>query len=185
MSFGRKIASVFTLALAIITLTTFVAAQDDSTNTSSDRMQKERRGGRGDGYGKRGGKGMRDGRRGGFGMHGLKNLDLTDAQKEQVRGIMGTAKTANEPLRQEMRLLMEKRRGGGELTETDRTRLKELRSQMKQSHEQIENTIMGVLTAEQRQKFEQMKEEHQKRREEFREKRRQNNQTTPEKGDGK
>lgn len=187
MSFVKKIASATVLALAMFTLTTFVAAQNDSTNTNPDRTQKERRGGRGgrsEGFGKRGGKGMHDGMRGGFGMHGLKQLDLTDAQKEQVRGIMETAKTANEPLRTEMKNLMEKRRGGEELSDTDRTRLKELRSQMKQAHEQIETTIMGILTTEQRQKLDQMKEEQQKRREEFRQ-RRQNNQTTPEKGDGK
>lgn len=181
MSFVKKIASATVLALAMFTLTTFVAAQDDSTNTNPDRVQKERRGGRGDGFGKRGGKGMR----GGFGMHGLKNLDLTDAQKEQVRGIMETVKTANEPLRTEMRTLMEKRRGGEELTESDRTRLKELKSQMKQSREQIESSILGILTAEQRQKFEQMKEEHQKRREEFRQRRQENKTTAPDKTDGK
>lgn len=186
MSFGRKIASVFTLALAMITLTTYVAAQNDSTSDQqTDKVQKERRMGRGEGYGKRGGKGMRDGKRNGFGMHGLKNLDLTDAQKEQVRGIMETAKTSNEPLREEMRTLMEKRRGGEELTETDRSRLKEIRTQMKQSHEQTENTILGILTTEQRQKFDAMKQENQKRREEFRERRQNRQQTTPEKNDGK
>ena len=182
MSFVKKIASASVLALAMFTLTTFVAAQNDSTNTNSDKVQKERRGGRGEGFGRRGGRGMRDGK-GGFGMHGLKELNLTDAQKEQVRGIMETAKTANEPLRTEMKTLMEKRRGGTELSDSDRTRFQELRTQMKQSHEQIQNTIMGILTAEQRQKLDQMKEENQKRREEFRQ-RRQENQTTPEKGDG-
>ena len=135
MSFVKKIASATVLALAMFTLTTFVAAQDDSTNTNPDQTQKERRGGRGDRL--RQTRRQRNARRkrGGFGMHGLKQLDLTDAQKEQVRGIMETAKTANEPLRNEMKLLMEKRRGGEELSETDRTRLKELRSQMKQTHE--------------------------------------------------
>lgn len=182
MSFGRKIASALVFALAMITLTTYVAAQDNSTtDQQTDKAQKERKIGRGDGFGKRGGRGMR----GGGGMRGLKNLDLTDAQKEQIRGIMETNKTANEPLRQEMRSLMEKRRGGEELSETDRTRLKELRTQMKQSHEQTENTILGILTAEQRQKFEQMKQDKQKRREEFRQRRQENKPTSLEKNDGK
>ncbi len=182
MSFGQKIASAFISALAIITLTTFVAAQDNgSTDKQTDKAQKERKFGRG---GERGGRGMRGGdKRGGNGMHGLKNLDLTDAQKEQVKTIMESSKTTNEPLRQEMRSLMEKRRGGGELTETDRTRLGELKSRMKQSGEQNQNAILSILTAEQRQKFEQMKQENQKRREDFRE-RRQNRQTTPDKTDG-
>ena len=184
MSFGRKIASALMFAFAIITLTTYVAAQDNnSTDRQTDKAQKERKMKRGDGFGKRGGK--RDGMRGGFGMRGLRNLDLTDAQKEQIRGVMETNKTANEPLRQELRSLMEKRRGGEELTETDRTRLKELRTQMKQSNEQIQNTILGFLTGEQRQKLEQMKQDKQKRREEFRQRRQENKPIALEKNDGK
>ncbi|CAN5751997.1 hypothetical protein BH20ACI4_BH20ACI4_17520 [soil metagenome] len=183
MSFVKKIASGFVLAMAMITLTTFVAAQDSSTNDEqTDKAQKERKFRRGgDGMGKRGGKGMR----GGFGMRGLRNLDLTDAQKEQVRGIMEASRTANEPIRQEMRTLMEKRRGGEELTETDRTRVKELRTRMKQTAEQNHNTILGILTAEQRQKLETMKQEKQKRREEFRQRRQENKPTSLEKNDGK
>lgn len=180
MSFVKKIASASVLALAMITLTTFVAAQDSTTDKQTDKAQKERKFKRGDGFGKE----RRGMGRDGFGMRGLHQLDLTDAQKEQVRTIMESARTANEPLRQEMRSLMEKRRSGGELTEADRTRLNDLRTQMKQSAEQTHNTILGILTAEQRQKLEQMKQEHQKRRDEFRE-RRQNRQTTPGKTDGK
>jgi Spy/CpxP family protein refolding chaperone len=97
MSFVKKIASASVLDLAIITLTTIVAAQDSSTNDQqTDKSQKERKFKR-DGFR---GKGMRDGRRGGFGMRGLNKLDLTDAQKEQIEGIMESARTVNEPLRQ-------------------------------------------------------------------------------------
>ncbi len=184
MSFIKKIASAFVLAFAMIALTTFVAAQDSSTNDQqTDKAQKERKLKRGDGFGK----GMRGGRRGGgFGMRGLRQLDLTDAQKEQIKGIMEASRTANEPIRQEMRTLMEKRRNGGdELTETDRTRLKELRTQMKQTAEQNHNTILGILNAEQRQKLEEMKQEKQKRREEFRQRRQENKPTSLEKNDGK
>lgn len=185
MSLGRKIASAFMFAFAMITITTYVAAQDNSTTDKTDKAQKERKTGRGEGYGKRGGRGMRDGMRGGGGMRGLKNLDLTDAQKEQIRGIMETSRTANEPIRQEMRTLMEKRRGGEELTETDRARLKDLRTQMKQTAEQNHNTILGILTPEQREKLETMKQEKQKRREEFRQRRQENKPTSLEKNDGK
>lgn len=182
MSFIKKIASASVLALAMITLTTFVAAQDTSTtDKQTDKAQKERKFGRGDGFGK----GMHGGRRGGFGMRGLNKLDLTDAQKEQIRGIMEAARTANEPLRQEMRTLMEKRRNGGELTESDTARIKELRAQMKQSMEQNHSTILGILTPEQRQKLEQMKQDMQKRREEFRQRRQENKPTSLEKNDGK
>lgn len=181
MSFVKKIASASVLALAMITLTTFVAAQDNSTDQQTDKAQKERKFGRGDGFGKE----RRGGRRGGFGMRGLHKLDLTDAQKEQIQGIMEASRAANEPLRQEMKTLREKRRNGEELTESDTARLKELRTQMKQSMEQNHNTILGILTAEQRQKLEQMKQEKQKRREEFRQRRQENKPTSLEKNDGK
>lgn len=183
MSFVKKIATVAFSALATFTLTTFVAAQDDrSTEQPTDKPMKERRW-KGDGFGKRGG-----GMRGGMGMRGLRNLDLTDAQKEQIRGIMETAKTANQPIFEELRTLKEKKRGGTELSATDIARLKELRAQMQQFREQTENTILGILTAEQRQKLEQQKLERQQRRQEFRQRRQQNQQTTPttlEKNDGK
>lgn len=185
MSFVKKIASGFTLALAVGAFTTFVSAQESkSTEQPMDKPMKERRW-KGDGFGKRGGM------RGGMGMRGLKDLDLTDAQKEQIRGIMESARTANEPLRTELKGLMEKRRGGAELSETDIARLKEIKTQMKQSHEQTQNTVLGILTAEQRQKLEQQKLERQQRRQEFRQRRQQNQQTTPntptslEKNDGK
>ncbi len=180
MSFVKRIASAFVLAFAMITLTTFVAAQDSSTDKQTDKAQKERKFNRGDGFGKE----RRGGRRGGFGMRGLHGLDLTDAQKEQIRGIMETARTANEPLRQEMRTIMQKRRNGEELTEADRARLGELKTQMKQTMEQNRNTILGLLTPEQRQKLETMKQEKQKRREEFRQRRQENKPTSLEKNDG-
>lgn len=187
MSFVKKIATVAFSALATFTLTTFVAAQDNnSSDNQTDKPMKERRWGRGNGDGF--GKGMRGGRGGGFGMRGFRELDLTDAQKEQIRGIMETAKTANQPIFEELRTLKEKRRGGTELSATDLTRLKEIKTQMQQSREQTENTILGILTAEQRQKLEQQKQERQQRREEFRQRRQQNRQTTPtspEKNDGK
>ena len=173
MSFGRKIVSAFTLAFAMITLTTFAAAQDNNrSDEKTDKPQKERKFER-RGFGERGGgKGMRRG------MRGLNKLDLTDAQKEQVRGIMESARTANEPLREEMRTLFEKKRSGEELTEADRARFQELKTRMKESAEQTHNTILGILTAEQREKLEQMKQERKQRREEFRE-RRQNRQNAP------
>lgn len=180
MSFVKKIASGFTLALAVGAFTTFVSAQDsNSTEQPTDKPMKERRW-KGDGFGKRGG-----GMRGGMGMRGLKNLDLTDAQKEQIRGIMESARTANEPLHTELKALKEKRRGGAELSETDIARLKEIKTQMKQSREQTENTVLGILTAEQRQKLEQQKLERQQRRQEFRQRRQQTTPTTLEKNDGK
>lgn len=166
MSFGRKIISVITLAFAMITLTTFVAAQDANTDRQKDKSQKERKFKQ---KGERGfERGMRGGRHAEFGLRGLHRLDLNDAQKTQIRSLMEANKTANEPFRQEMRTIFEKRRGGNELTETDRARLQEIHARMKQSAEQTHNTVLAILTAEQRQQLEQWKQERQKQKEERR-----------------
>lgn len=166
---GRKIISAITLAFAMFTLTMFVAAQDTDRQTDKmDKKEKFERKGRGD----RGvGRGMRDGKRGGDRslMREISRLDLTDAQKVQIRGVMEAAKTSNEPLHQELRGFIEKKRGGGsELTETDKARLTDIKTRMNQSHEQTKNTVLSILTVEQRQQLEQFKQERQKRMEERR-----------------
>lgn len=171
MSFGRKIISAITLAFAMFTLTTFVAAQDTGGQTDrTDKKDKFERKGRGErGFGR----GMRGEKRGGgerFIMREISRLDLTDAQKEQIRGVMEAAKTANEPIHQELRSFKEKKRGG-ELTEADKARLTEIRTRMKQSAEQTRNSVLSILTAEQHQQLEQFKQERQKRMEERRQQR--------------
>lgn len=167
MSFGRKIISAITLAFAMFTLTTFIAAQD--TNQQTDRTDKKDKFER-KGRGERGfGRGMRGEKRGGgerFIMREISRLDLTDAQKEQIRGVMEAAKTANEPIYQELRGFKEKNRS--ELTEADKARLTDIKTRMKQSAEQTRNTVLSILTAEQRQQLEQFKLERRKRMEERR-----------------
>lgn len=167
MSTGRKIISAITLAFAMLALTTFVTAQN-TTDKQTDKAQKQRKLERKE-FGERGfHRGMREGKRGHHGFRGLHRLNLTDAQKEQIRGIMESNKIANEPLRQEIRAIFEKKRGGAELTEADKTRLQEIHNRMKQSSEQTRNTVLSLLTVEQRQQLEQWKQERQKRMEERR-----------------
>lgn len=170
MTIKHKIFSTITLVFAFITMTVFVSAQDttkndDSANAPTKREHK---------MGKRSGEG-REGRRGrhhgGGMMRGLQNLNLTDDQKTQIQGIMQSSKTANEPLHQELRALKEKKRNGENLTDTDQNRMREIKTRMKQSMEQTHNTIMAILTPEQRQQVEQQKLEREKRREERRQNR--------------
>ena len=58
-----------------------------------------------------------------------------------------------------------------QLSQADQNRLREIKTQIKQSMEQTHNTILAILTPEQRQQVEQKKLEMEKRREEFRQKR--------------
>ena len=184
MSFKRKLISAATSALAVAAFSTFVSAQDTSTNNKSDSMQKkemrgDRRGGR-RGFGN---KGMRGGKHGGgdkMMMRSLERLNLSDAQREQVRGIAETFKTSTQTQREELRTLGMKKRDGI-ITADEQARFKEVKTQLKASGAQMRDSVLAVLTAEQRTQLEQMKEEMKKRREERRQNRQ--NQTAPQSQD--
>ncbi|HBB93980.1 MAG TPA: hypothetical protein DC054_01200 [Blastocatellia bacterium] len=91
----------------------------------------------------------------GGGMRGLRQLNLTDQQKQQLRSIRQTQGQGAQAQRQEMRQLMEKRRAGT-LTAQDETRAKELRQQLMQSRGGVRTQMMNVLTADQKAKMEEM-----------------------------
>jgi Spy/CpxP family protein refolding chaperone len=177
MSFKRKFISVVTLALTTVAFTTFVVAQD--TNKQDDSMQQqkkfERRGGK-RGFGR---KGMRGGKHDGGDrmlMRSLERLNLSDAQKEQTRGIFENFKTSTETRREEMRGLAMKKRDGIITTE-ESARFKEIKTQLKTSGEQMRNSVLAILTAEQRTQLDQIKEEMNKKRMERRQNRQ--NQQSP------
>jgi Spy/CpxP family protein refolding chaperone len=162
MSFKRKLIPAIGLALAVGTFTTFVSAQDSSANTQQDSTRKERKfERRGDGF--RGVKGMRGGKHGGdrMMMRGLRQLNLTDAQKEQIKTIHESNKP-NQALFEEVRGLMQNRRDGS-ITEQEQNRVKEIRTQMRASAEQTHNAVLAVLTAEQRTQLEQLKQQKRER----------------------
>ncbi len=181
MSFKRKLISAATSTLAVVAFTTFASAQDTNTNQGNDSTQKqemrEGRGGRG--FGKRGERGMHGSRHGGgdkMMLRALGQLNLSDAQKEQIRGISETFKTSTQTQREELRSLGMKKRDGI-ITADEQARFKEIRTQLKTSGEQMHNSVLTVLTAEQRTQLEQMKEEMKKRKMERRQNRQ--NQTVP------
>lgn len=162
MTFKQKFISAVTFVFAIVAFTTFVSAQDNSTQPQDSATKQEKRERKFDKEGKRGG------HRGDKGMlRGVKELNLTDAQKEQLKGIMESNRAANQGIHQEMRGLMMKKRDGI-ITAEEQTRFDQLKSQMKASAEQTHNTVMAILTPEQRSQLEQMKEQMKQKREERR-----------------
>jgi protein CpxP len=177
MSLKRKLISAAASSLAAIAFTTFVSAQD--TNTSDNSIQKqemrERRGGR-RGFGE---KGMRGGKHGGDRMmlQGIRQLNLSDAQKEQIRTISQNFKTSTQTQREELRSLAMKRRDGI-ITADEQARAKEIRTQLKASGEQMRNSVLAILTSEQKAQLNQMKEERKTRKLELRQNR-QNKQLPP------
>lgn len=180
MSLKKKILTGITSGFAVVALSSFVMAQDNRTNTTpqDDTQKMERKEGR-RGFGKR--DGMRRGGGRGFGLHGLKELNLTDAQKEQIRTIMESKRRpneANQTQREEIRQLMEAKRGGT-MTAEQEARLKAFHEQRKAEMRQTHEQILAILTPEQKTQLEQLKQERKQRREEFRQKRQNKTTETP------
>lgn len=167
MSLKNKILTAAALTVAVGAFSTFAAAQTNNGAAPDDNTQKQEQSER-RGFGRRG-DGMRGGHHGGgkFGMRGLRGINLTDAQKEQVRNIMETNRTANQAVFEEFRTLRQAMRGGT-LDATQQARLETLKEQMKQNAEATRTQVLAILTQEQRTQLEQQKEEMRKRHEERR-----------------
>jgi Spy/CpxP family protein refolding chaperone len=106
------------------------------------------------------------GRREGFGPGMLRELNLTDDQKQQVRAIMKQSFAGNKDLRDELRNLGEKRQQGT-LTPEEQARAKTLHEQMRASMKDTEAKIAGVLTPEQKTRVEQLQKERRSNQERF------------------
>jgi protein CpxP len=172
MSLKSKLSSLFTLAVAVTAFGVVVSAQETAPAPKDDSQKIERhRGMRGDKAGRHGG---RDGFRGGHGMRGgmfgLRGIELTDAQKDQIKQIH-EANKPSEALMAELKSFHEARKSGTALTDAQKERMKVIRGDMQAKRESVHQQILGILTAEQRQQIETRKAEMQQRREEMREKR--------------
>ena len=165
MSIKTRLTSLLTLALAFFAFAAIASAQDNSTTTQPDNTQKQERRGHRD-WGKRGdGEGFRGMRRGG-GMWELQGLNLTDAQKAQIKSIHETNRP-DEGTMQQMKTLMEAKRGGT-ITPDQTEQLKTLRKQQRDKMESVHQQVLAILTPEQRQQLDQKRDEMKKRREERR-----------------
>ena len=158
-------------------------AQGDSTATRRDGAsqdstpQSERWGKRH--RGRRGEHGEREASRGGK-LRGLRDLDLTDAQREQLRAIRQKFQDSNRGERAELRQLWRIKKEGGELTPEQQARSRELINTVSQTGRSIEQEMLGVLTPEQRTRLDEMQQERKQQREERRRRRRERReQTTP------
>lgn len=168
MSIKRKLISGLTLAVAVVGFSSFASAQDNNTNPQDSTQRQERRERRGnrDGMGK---EGRRGGHHGGdkMMMRGLRKLDLTDSQREQVRTIGENFRNSTQTQREEMRGLMEKKRDGV-ITADEQARFKDLKMQLKSSGKQMQDSILAILTGEQRAQLEQLKADRKQKMQERR-----------------
>lgn len=111
--------------------------------------------------------GPRDGRL------GLGRLNLSDAQREQLRGIESRYAAGFRAKREELRSIRQSRRQGGDaLTAEQQARARQLHEELRADGERMRAEMRGVLTEEQRTQLQSMREEMQGRREQRREQRR-------------
>lgn len=99
-------------------------------------------------------------------MGAMRQLNLTDQQKEQARAIRRASFESNKTQREEIMQLREKARAGT-LSESDKARAKELRRQLHESRQNARMQMASFLTTEQKTKLEEMRKtrrEHRGRR---------------------
>lgn len=118
-----------------------------------------------------GGHGMRHGGkgRGEMGAHFAKKLNLTDAQKAQVKEINESFREENKAFFEQMRQTRTDFRAAKQASDTARLEalkgtMQAQRAQMKQLREQHVQRLLTTLTPEQRQEWEKMKAEREARR---------------------
>lgn len=172
MSLKFRFISTLTVAGMIAAFSVFSTAQDTKTEAPKTAPEKVEKPFKGDhrGMGRFGGRGFGGKKHGRHMMRGfMRGIELTEAQKEQIRGI----REANKPdqaTMDEMRTLMQAKRGGTLTPEQD-ARFKSLRDERKAKGQAVHEQMMNVFTAEQKAQIEKNKLEMKQRHEQFRQKR--------------
>jgi protein CpxP len=149
----RTIALAAVMAMAVSVSIATAQSTDDGGNS-----KKERRGH----FGHRGG---RDGA-----MMGFRNLDLTDAQKAQMKQIRESHRQAIAPLREQIRAKRQEIRQASQgstfnesLVAQKLAEVAPLEARLQAEHFRIRQETMAVLTAEQKAKLEQTREQFKSR----------------------
>jgi len=88
----------------------------------------------------------------------LRELNLTDQQRQQGRAIMQRRLEGTRAQREELFQLREKRIAGT-FTDQDKARARALHEEMRASREGVRAEMEGILTAEQKTKLEELKKE--------------------------
>ena len=136
------------------------AQQDNAVRAERQARMKERR----ERMAQREGlAGERMGRHAGSGRF-MRELNLTEAQRQQRRAIIERRLEGTKTQREELFRLGEKRRAGT-FTAEDEARAKALHQELRSSMEGIRGEMEAVLTAEQKARLEQLKTERKQRME--------------------
>jgi protein CpxP len=117
-------------------------------------------------------------RRGRMRADAVRQLNLTDPQKQQAQALRRETFERNRAVREELKQLLQKRRQGA-LSEAEQARARELRQQLQQSRQNTRAQIASLLTEEQKTKLQEMRQEMRKNRRENRERMRQRGPNRP------
>src|SRR5436309_7713157 len=167
MSFRTKIFTAG-LAMALFATVGFAQQQQNQTPGQTPEVKEDQRPfGRGQARGfqrERGPRGLFDPRL-------MRELNLTDDQRQQIGQIVANNFENTKEQRELLGQLIEKKRQGT-LTDEEQARLKSLHEQMRLSMQITESRIAALLTADQKAKLEQIIKERRENRERFGERRR-------------
>ena len=186
MSLKNKLFSGFTLAAAVFAFSAIGMAQEvTTTTTTTDKTEKVKgdhrgHGKRGMGRGEFGGKFGRGGHRGMMGHRGMgmfRFIELTEAQKVQLKAIHEANKPSQE-FRDEMMTLRTAKRAGT-ITADQQARIDTLKAQAKEKHAAVKAQIEAILTPEQKAQIETKKAEMKLKMEERRKLRMERKAATP------
>jgi Spy/CpxP family protein refolding chaperone len=158
--------SIFTRAGLVAGLVALITASGFAQTASPQD------GTRGEGRRGREGRMDREGRMGKGGERGvrvrgrraLERLNLSDAQRAQLREIEARYGQSFKTQHQELRQLLEARRAGETLTTEQRQRAQQLRTEARANGERMHAEILALLTTEQRDQLKRMREEGEARR---------------------
>ena len=142
MSLRTKFLSTLALILGVSVLSITAAAQDTPPVPTKERpmVKGERMGGK-HAFGGR----MRHA----FRFRGLQGIDLTEAQKAQIKSIL----EANKPdpaILAELKAIHDARKAGQTITDEQKARVKAIREQQREKAKSVHEQILNVLTPEQK-----------------------------------
>jgi len=157
--YSRK--SLITVLGMVLAFGTAVVAQQTQTQSPDVDARLKSRSERLAARGERRNRRERMGHRGGAGRL-LRELNLTDEQRQQSHAIMQRRLASTKSQREELFALREKRIAGT-FTADDEARAKALRQEMRSSMEGVRAELEGVLTADQKIKLEQLEQERKER----------------------
>ena len=179
MSFKNKLFSIIVPVAGVVVLSSAALAQDTkpaapaapATPPSVDKPFK----GPGRGFAMRGGKmagRMGPGKRGAGPMSMFRGLNLTDAQKEQMRTILQSNRPDQAAIDQR-KAFRASRTPGTPLTDAQKAQMKAFREQGMSKARSVHEQLLNVLTADQKAELKTRHDQMKQRREQFREKREQ------------